>query len=90
MITEMTLVLAVNSMIAADSSRIVSMKMKHQAVMMPERSSGAAYELGRQFTVRSTNAACTADAACIWLGFDPAARRYYALPWLSADNGASD
>jgi len=56
----------------------------------PERSSGAAYELGRQFTVRSTNAACTADAACIWLGFDPAARRYYALPWLSADNRTSD
>ncbi len=39
--TDITLVLGVNRMIEADSSRMTPMKMKHQAAMMPLRASGA-------------------------------------------------
>jgi hypothetical protein len=41
MMTETSLVLAVVSMIVADSSRMAPMKMKHQVATTLERSSGA-------------------------------------------------
>ena len=48
------------------------------------RKAGLAYELGRRFTVRSHDPACRKGGACVWLGFDPAAHRYYVLPFESA------
>jgi hypothetical protein len=37
------------------------------------------YDPGRSWTVRASDPLCRQSRACVWLGFDPVGRRYYAL-----------
>jgi hypothetical protein len=37
------------------------------------------YDPGRSWTVRVSDPLCWQSHACVWLGFDPVGRRYYAL-----------
>jgi hypothetical protein len=37
------------------------------------------YDPGRRWTVRVSDPLCWQSRACVWLGFDPVGRRYYAL-----------
>ena len=47
---------------------------------LPGANNKVEYDLGRRWSVRSIDPACVAEGACVWLGFDPAADRYYVLP----------
>jgi hypothetical protein len=44
------------------------------------------HSLSDAFSSNSSNDYRLAEGACDWLGFDPAARRYYVLPFASADS----
>lgn len=43
------------------------------------------YEVGRRFSVLARDPACAIPGACVWVGFDPAARHYYLLPLDAAE-----
>ena len=72
--TEITLVSEVNSMIAADSSRITPTKMKHQVAITLVRSSGAVMWRERLQPRRAEDAACLLE-----VGIDGAERRLQLL-----------
>jgi hypothetical protein len=43
------------------------------------KSATADYSVGDAWTVRSSDPACAAQAACVWLGFDEASGRYFVI-----------